>query len=287
MGNEHKPLITVVTVCYNAVNELEKTMLSVLNQTYDNIEYIVIDGGSKDGTVDIIKKYADRLAYWVSEPDKGIYDAMNKGIKAATGEWINFMNAGDLFVDNNIISKLLNATSDSGDIRIIRGNIFRIYPKFKVKSVGVTQQIPSLIDMFDNTFHHQACLIQTSLFKDYGLYSLDYKLISDWKFFFDCTVLHHVKSTYVDITVAEFQMNGASTNHSYLYRDERRNYLKSLYGEDLFSLLSELSVYRKSRIIRTFYKLRTRFISQLSQKNFSRIMKMKRFFIQILGKSTK
>ena len=87
--------VSVVTVCLNAVNEIERTMLSVLDQTYTNIEYIVIDGGSTDGTVDIIRKYQDRIAHFISEPDKGLYDAMNKGIDLATGEWINFMNAGD------------------------------------------------------------------------------------------------------------------------------------------------------------------------------------------------
>ena len=102
-----KLLISVVTVCYNAADTIEKTMLSVLNQTYHDIEYIIIDGGSTDGTVEIIRKYADRIAYWVSEPDKGIYDAMNKGIKVATGEWINFMNAGDEFVDEGVIEKLV------------------------------------------------------------------------------------------------------------------------------------------------------------------------------------
>lgn len=92
-------LISVVTVSYNAVATIEQTLLSVINQTYPNIEYIIIDGGSTDGTVDIIKKYADEIVYWISEPDKGIYDAMNKGIKKANGEWINFINAGDSYYD--------------------------------------------------------------------------------------------------------------------------------------------------------------------------------------------
>jgi glycosyltransferase involved in cell wall biosynthesis len=99
----NNPLISIITVVYNGVSTLEQTILIVINQTYKNIEYIIIDGGSIDGTVDIIKKYEDKLAYWVSEPDKGIYDAMNKGIDKATGEWINFMNAGDCFNFYNIL----------------------------------------------------------------------------------------------------------------------------------------------------------------------------------------
>lgn len=125
MEINNKPLITVITVCYNVVNELEKTMLSILNQNYDKIEYIVIDGGSKDGTVDVIKKYAARLAYWVSEPDKGIYDAMNKGIRVAKGEWCVFMNAGDflfsipnelLDVSNKVYSALSFSVEENDNV---------------------------------------------------------------------------------------------------------------------------------------------------------------------------
>ena len=90
--------ITFITVCYNAIDTLEKTILSIINQTYPNIEYIIIDGASTDGTVDIIKKYEHKLSYWISEPDKGIYDAMNKGLKRATGDYINFMNADDILL---------------------------------------------------------------------------------------------------------------------------------------------------------------------------------------------
>jgi glycosyltransferase involved in cell wall biosynthesis len=100
------PLITIITVVFNGEKFLEETICSVVNQTYDNIEYIIIDGGSTDGTLDIIRKYEKKIDYWISEKDKGIYDAMNKGIEIATGEWINFMNAGDRFLNPFIIANI-------------------------------------------------------------------------------------------------------------------------------------------------------------------------------------
>ena len=101
-------LISVVTVSYNAVSTIEQTILSVINQTYPHIEYIIIDGGSTDGTVDIIKKYADKIVYWVSESDKGIYDAMNKAIDVASGDYVNFINAGDKFCSLHILEKVMS-----------------------------------------------------------------------------------------------------------------------------------------------------------------------------------
>ncbi|MCI5179906.1 MAG: glycosyltransferase [Candidatus Electrothrix sp. AW3_4] len=100
-----KPLITVITVVFNGAQHLEETILSVIRQTYDNVEYIIIDGGSTDGTLDIIRKYEHAIDYWVSEKDEGIYDAMNKGIDLTTGDWINFMNAGDSFFSKNILAE--------------------------------------------------------------------------------------------------------------------------------------------------------------------------------------
>lgn len=273
-------IISVITVCYNAEHNLEKTILSVLNQTYSNIEYIIIDGGSTDGTIDIIRRYVNRLSYWTSEPDNGIYDAMNKGIQKANGEWLNFMNAGDVFSSTMILEQMSGAIKSG--IRILRGNIIRIYPKFRVKSVGVTAQDPSLMDMFDNTFHHQACLISVSLFRQFGLYSTDYRLCSDWKFFFDCVVLHNVKSQYVDLTVAYFKMDGTSTNNSILYRREQENYLKKLYGVKQFYLLHELKIYRKSKLITFYYKMYCFIMDHLSQQNFSRLLMIKRFVWRIL-----
>src|SRR5574344_822546 len=116
-----RPLITVVTVVYNGEKTLEQTILSVINQTYDNVEYIIIDGNSTDKTIDIIKKYEDKIDYWQSEPDKGIYDAMNKGIDLATGDWINFMNSGDLLYDSNVLKDVFYKKNYK-DVDVIYGN---------------------------------------------------------------------------------------------------------------------------------------------------------------------
>jgi hypothetical protein len=131
-----KPLITVVTVVFNGEKCLEETILSVINQTYDNLEYIIIDGGSTDGTLEIIKKYEHAISYWASEKDKGIYDAMNKGIDLATGAWINFLNAGDCFFQDNILGdRIIPLTQNTnliyGAVNLIspKSNIITLQPK--------------------------------------------------------------------------------------------------------------------------------------------------------------
>jgi glycosyltransferase involved in cell wall biosynthesis len=105
---QNKPIITIVTVTFNAEEYLEKTILSVIEQDYKNIEYIIVDGGSTDKTIEIIKKYEKNIYLWISESDKGIYDAMNKGVKYANGEFVNFMNAGDVFFDNTVCSRIFS-----------------------------------------------------------------------------------------------------------------------------------------------------------------------------------
>ena len=125
MKNDIKPLITVITVVYNGEAYLEKTILSVINQTYESVEYIIIDGGSTDGTIDIIKKYKSKINYWINEAYNGIYDAMNKGIKLATGDWINFMNAGDLFYNLSVLEMLHK--NFSGDLSILSGKVTMFY----------------------------------------------------------------------------------------------------------------------------------------------------------------
>lgn len=251
------PKISVVTVSYNAVTTIEETILSVVNQTYKNIEYIIIDGGSTDGTVDIIKKYADRIDYWISEPDKGIYDAMNKGIKVATGEWVNFMNSGDVFCSGDTIAMIM---SHSNNEDIIYGNIIRCYEKYQSRARGIVSQYPKTIDFLYDTIHHQSAFIKCFLFEKYGYYSTQYKLISDWIFFYETIVRYSVSIHYVNQDIAYFQMNGISTKCATQYYKERTVYLQNCLGKDIYDNLVELHSFRSCYIankclqIKEFFK---------------------------------
>lgn len=129
------PLITIITVSYNIVSRIEETILSVIHQDYSNVEYIVIDGGSTDGTVDVIKKYGNKIAHWLSEKDNGIYDAINKGIDLANGEWIGIMNCGDVYASNDVLSRLF-ANRDNAGVDVIFGDSVEVssYGKRYIKA---------------------------------------------------------------------------------------------------------------------------------------------------------
>jgi len=160
--NKENILISIITVVYNGETHLEQTIKSVLNQTYPNTEYIIIDGGSTDGTLDIIKKYNDKIAFWVSEPDNGIYDAMNKGIELATGEWINFMNAGDTFANKNTIEKIFSKSSYE-EVDVIFGNSIIKLENGDTFTPIASEDISRLA--FAPIYRHGASLVRSSVHK--------------------------------------------------------------------------------------------------------------------------
>ena len=201
----NSPLISIITVCYNAAKTVENTILSVLNQTYPNIEYIIIDGGSTDGTLDIIKKYQDKITYWVSEPDKGIYDAMNKGTLKATGEWLNFMNAGDTFYDEQVLEKVFK-DKDWSNTDVIYGDVDIEYPKkIKLKKPLSLKKIEQQM-----VFCHQGSFVKTVLQKQY-LFNLTYKISADYDFFHQL----YIKGKhfhYLSFVISKFLFGGLSSN---------------------------------------------------------------------------
>lgn len=206
-----KVKISVVTVCYNAAETIEETMLSVLNQTYDNIEYIIIDGGSSDGTVDIIKKYSDQLAYWVSEPDKGIYDAMNKGIAVATGDYINFMNAGDNFVNRDVIADIFHDTSFNNE-DIIYGNIIYAYPWGKV----LVKPCPLTEFESNDPIGHPSSFTKRSLLS-IKPFDISFKIAGDYNFFYQSYITNKIFK-YIDIAIAVFDANEGISSTSFNLR---------------------------------------------------------------------
>lgn len=210
-----KSLITVITVVFNAEKVLEKTILSVINQTYDNVEYIIIDGGSTDGTLDIIKKYKDRIDCAVSESDKGIYDAMNKGIKVSHGQWINFLNAGDYYFDNNILSNLPFHTSE----KIIFGNI-------RYESNKIFESTFNWKMYLKNTLHHQAAFYSIDLFNKLGFFDINFKILADYDFNLKVLALN-IKSEKVLFYISVCSDNGVSDTPNLInYHEEAKIRLK-------------------------------------------------------------
>ncbi len=181
MSDIKKPLISIITVVFNGVEFLEKTILSVINQTYENIEYIIIDGGSTDGTVDIIKKYEDKIAYWVGESDQGISDAFNKGVKVSSGEYINFQGDGDGFVSSGSLEKVFQDINSKEDI-FVSARIQRIDIKGnELYTSKYIDKIDSKSLLFRMSMPHQGLFTHKSYFEKYGLFDVNNIFCMDYE----------------------------------------------------------------------------------------------------------
>lgn len=200
-----KPLVTVVTVVYNGESFLENTILSVLNQDYDNVEYIIIDGGSSDGTLDIIRKYNSAIDYWLSEKDNGIYFAMNKGIENARGKWINFMNGGDKFASNNVLIDVFSKENDC-DINLIFGKSITFYKDYeKVRYLNFNSEDPDFY--YSRMPNHQAVFIRSDIYKKV-FYDVSYKYFSDTDYLRRCFRGATFKEE--SIVISRFELGGIS-----------------------------------------------------------------------------
>jgi len=171
-SNERCPLITVITVVYNGMDFIEDTILSIIKQDYDNIEYIVIDGSSSDGTLNIIKRYEHAIDYWISDKDFGVYDAMNKGIKLSTGSWINFMNAGDSFYNESVVSSVKPFLS--AEYSVVYG------AKITNGLVEFPKPIASL-HLGEIFACHQSMFFGTEKIGDELIYDTRYKIYADYE----------------------------------------------------------------------------------------------------------
>ncbi|AKF24357.1 hypothetical protein YH65_02310 [Sulfurovum lithotrophicum] len=210
------PLITVVTVVFNTVNGIENTIRSVIDQDYEHIEYIVIDGGSMDGTVEVIQKYDHNIDYWVSEKDNGIYDAMNKAIKLAKGKWINFMNAEDTFADSHVLSNIFKK-HDFTDNTLIFGDSIDVYPGFE-KYSKVSYDPTALWKGMQ--FSHQSTFSPVSYHKKY-LFDRSYRIASDFHFIYHA-YLNGLIFKYIPMPIARIYIGGVSYTDRMRVIDEYR-----------------------------------------------------------------
>lgn len=240
--------LSIITINYNNAEGLRKTLASVATQTYRDIEHIIIDGGSTDGSVDIIKEYVcnverineltnERIhVVWSSEPDKGIYNAMNKGISKATGDYIQILNSGDILAASDVTEQMINSLysltrstlSDKIEVPILYGNMIKKdYATGKI--FGKSKKVEySLRQYYASTMNHDCCYIRRDLFDKYGLYDESLKIVSDWKWFLLAIGLGNVKPVYVDIDVTIFDCSGISETNLELRNKERRQVLEAL-----------------------------------------------------------
>ncbi|MDR0604148.1 MAG: glycosyltransferase [Bacteroidales bacterium] len=224
--NKKNPLVTVITVTYNAEKHLEHTILSVVNQTYRNIEYIIIDGKSTDKTIDIIKQYSHHISIWVSESDNGIYDAMNKGIRLSHGELIGILNAGD-FYQLDAVEKIINAYFDNFQTGIFHGNINYYFENglfFKEKKAN-----PDISILYkDNNIFHPTFFVTKLTYHQNGLFDTHYKIAADM----DLAMRNYNKGThffYLDEVITNFRMGGVSAKQISLSLQERFEIIRK-YG---------------------------------------------------------
>ena len=226
-GTASTPMLSLVTVVYNAVQEIEATMQSVLNQDYQDLEYIIIDGGSKDGTLEVIKRYKGRIAHLVSEPDKGIYDAMNKGLALARGRYVAFKNAGDTYTDGSLT--LAMQVAQSTNAAVVYGNTEKVWPAY-----GGNDTVRSLLVSDHRLLKQRSCLDHRSAFvrRDlHRLFDTQYRLAADYDLFCELLVGGH-RFEKINQVLSVMQGGGASDNVG-IYQEIKRiqtRYFGGLYA---------------------------------------------------------
>ncbi|MBQ2183665.1 MAG: glycosyltransferase, partial [Lachnospiraceae bacterium] len=224
--------LTIITINRNNASGLEKTMNSVLSQTCHGFEYVVVDGASTDESMAVVRRLAPRFGdrlNWISESDKGIYNAMNKGIAMASGQYVQFLNSGDCLASDDVVARMYSALGANAYPSILYGNMLKDMPAgYVLRDKCFAGQEISLLGLYTGTLNHSPAYIRKELFKKYGFYDEKLKIVSDWKWYLQSIVFGEEKPVYVDIDVTLFDMNGISeTNHD-LSQTERKQVLSEM-----------------------------------------------------------
>ena len=247
--DNQRPLISIITVNLNDIKGLKKTLLSIITQNFRNFEHIIIDGGSSDGSREFISANQQKISYWVSETDKGIYNAMNKGILKASGTYLMFLNSGDYLYSQEALTHLV---IEAANCDLVYGNML------VEENTGMRRQIyPAELDFLHfysgHSLPHQATLIKKILFDKIGFYNESFKIVSDWEFFINAVSLHNASYKYVDADIAVFATGGMSAlpANTHLYAAERQQTYQKYYQAFLPLLAAKAVVERELRLIKS------------------------------------
>lgn len=220
--------LSVITINFNNREGLRRTLESVAAQTTRDFEYIVIDGGSTDGSVEVIKEFESIITYWISEPDRGIYHAMNKGVANAHGEYCNFLNSGDIYHSSEVVH---NFNSSNVQADVLTGIQYQINSDQKSKLIRVLPPKEITLElMFCRGLLHQSCMIRTVLLKN-NPYDENLKIVSDWKFFVQELLLNGKSFQPLDFEIVDYDASGISAMRADLLKQERAEVLNTLIPE--------------------------------------------------------
>lgn len=251
---ENQPLVSVITVCLNSEKYLERAIKSVSEQTYPDIEYIIIDGGSTDGSAKIFDKYKNRINKLVIEKDNGVFDAMNKGIKLAGGKIIYFLNSDDRFYDNRVVEDAVTIFTKQSKIDFIYGNIVVFDP---VTGNSYVEKYPGEVSKWlfiKKTIGHPATFFNASCFKKAGHFDDKYKIAADYEWYLRALYVNRLRPFHIERNISVFRLGGISTNGRYrdLYLSERREIQKRYFNAFELACSGILEFMReKSRCLKT------------------------------------
>jgi glycosyltransferase len=211
--------ISIITIAYNNESDIEKTIQSVINQTYTNYEYIIVDGASKDNTMKIVEKYKDKISIIISEPDKNLYDAINKGIKMASGDVVGLIHAGDRLYDSNVFKKISNHFIDN-NIDILYGHSKIVNLRDKPKRINISPEYKHSLARWGWMPSHQSIYVKKNLFEKYGYYRTDLGGAGDYEWFIRYFYLNKLRIKRLDTFIVKFSLGGMSTKS---YSDKFKN----------------------------------------------------------------
>lgn len=244
---------TIITINYNNGKELRNTIESVTNQTFRDVEYIVVDGGSTDNSVEVIKEYADRIDFWISERDKGVYNAMNKGLSHAHGEYVNFMNSGDSFHSPRVLEDI---DRQIGDADILFGNVFNPGSGRRYGGIKAGSEV-TFLTLKKEILCHQGTFYRRAIF-DRHPYDESLKLIADWKVNVQAIVLDNCKVKVVDTVVANYDLTGMSSTQGKLHAEERQRVMSELFPERILMDYEHLYTESEMPLVSLLPKLKQR-----------------------------